>query len=70
MVERFPALVRRSRFQGLAVTMEHALLAGGLDVPSRDPFDRMLLAQATIEKAALVSGDSSFRDRGIAVIWN
>lgn len=47
-------------FQGLAITAEHALRAGGLPAHHADPFDRMLLAQATAERLTLVSVDIRF----------
>ncbi len=54
----------------LAVTSLHALRAGGLRWEHRDPFDRMLAAQALLEHAALVSRDGAFADlAGIDVVW-
>jgi PIN domain nuclease of toxin-antitoxin system len=41
----------------LPISTEHALLAGSLEWKHRDPFDRILVAQATIEDATLVSVD-------------
>ncbi|HYP45363.1 MAG TPA: type II toxin-antitoxin system VapC family toxin [Propionibacteriaceae bacterium] len=41
----------------LAVSLEHALLAGSMTWEHRDPFDRILVAQATIENAMLVTVD-------------
>jgi PIN domain nuclease of toxin-antitoxin system len=46
----------------LAITLEHALLAGSLVWTHRDPFDRLLVAQATIEDATLVTVDSALVD--------
>lgn len=51
----------------LSITREHALKAGGWDVPHRDPFDRMLAAQAVIESLPLASVDETFRQFGIDV---
>lgn len=42
----------------LPVTAEHALLAGRLVWDHRDPFDRLLVAQAVVENAVLVTQDS------------
>ena len=69
LVEDFPALLRKSRFVPLPISVEHARLAGTLDFAHRDPFDRMLIAQARIEKATLVSADAVFRTLGLAPIW-
>ncbi len=45
------------RFTSLSITIEHANLAGELPAIHKDPFDRMLIAQAMIEKLTLVTGD-------------
>lgn len=46
-------------FRELPVTHSHAIAAGRLPPHHRDPFDRMLVAQAIIEKLTLVSRDPS-----------
>ena len=69
IVDDFSALLRKSRFQALPVSVDHARLAGTFDSPHRDPFDRMLMAQSTEEKAALVSADTVFRGMGAELIW-
>jgi len=46
----------------MPVTPEHAQLAGAWDLPHRDPFDRMLAAQAKLEKMPLATGDILIRD--------
>lgn len=43
----------------LPVTLEHGLLAGSLRWDHRDPFDRLLVAQATLEELVLVTVDSA-----------
>ena len=43
----------------LPITLEHAMLAGSLSWAHRDPFDRLLVAQATIEDATLVTVDAA-----------
>ena len=70
LIAEFPALVRKSRFIPLGISVEHARLAGALDSPHRDPFDRMLVAQARLEDMTLVSADAALRDMGAAVLWN
>lgn len=69
LLEGFDANLRRSRFASLPISHEHARLAGSLDGEHRDPFDRMLLAQARLEKLTIVTGDSVFAQYGAAVIW-
>jgi PIN domain nuclease of toxin-antitoxin system len=56
-------------FSPLAVTLEHALRAGQLPGPHKDPFDRMLIAQAQAENLALISNERVFDGYGIRRIW-
>ena len=51
--------VRDMGFRELPVTYAHAIAAGRLPPHHRDPFDRMLVAQATTEDLTLVSRDES-----------
>jgi PIN domain nuclease of toxin-antitoxin system len=55
--------------QGLPVTLDHAAAVEGLPWHHRDPFDRMLIAQASIEGAVLVSRDEVFRAYGVTLVW-
>jgi len=48
------------RFTLLNITYEHAQLAGKLPFLHKDPFDRMLIAQAKVEKLTLISNDGYF----------
>lgn len=57
-------ILREERMQVLPVTLPHALAAGALDWPHRDPFDRMLAAQALAERATLVTADRVFEALG------
>jgi PIN domain nuclease of toxin-antitoxin system len=56
-------------FSSLAITVEHGLRAGLLAGPHRDPFDRMLIAQAHAEGISLVSNEAIFDTYGINRIW-
>jgi PIN domain nuclease of toxin-antitoxin system len=69
LVRDFEALLRRSRFASLPMTAAHSLLAGSLAGQHRDPFDRMLAAQATQESLIVVSGDAVFASYNVNVIW-
>ena len=53
-----PALLRADGFQILSIAINHALLAGAYSQAHRDPFDRMLAAQAELEQLVLVTADS------------
>jgi PIN domain nuclease of toxin-antitoxin system len=59
----------RDRFTGLPVSLEHGLRAGLLPGPHRDPFDRMLAAQAQTENLTIVSKDDVFDHYGVRRIW-
>ena len=56
--ERFlPPQLFHNHIESLAVNDNHAFLAGQLPGRHRDPFDRMLIAQAHVESMALLSND-------------
>ena len=69
IVQQLPMYIRRARFTVLGISVDHALLAGSLPGPHRDPFDRMLIAQAKSQNISLVTIDPVFRDYGVAVLW-
>jgi PIN domain nuclease of toxin-antitoxin system len=52
----------------LAIEGSHALAAGRLPQHHQDPFDRMLVAQATAEEAALVTADGALAAYGAAML--
>jgi PIN domain nuclease of toxin-antitoxin system len=56
-------------FTPLPVSLEHAELAGSLDIPHKDPFDRLLIAQARIERLPLVSNEALFDGFGVERLW-
>ena len=68
VAKNVPYWVEKAGFQALSVTMEHAQLAGSWDVAHRDPFDRMLAAQAKLEKIPLASTDNAMQNFKIEVI--
>lgn len=69
VVAQFDDVVARLHARVLAVTHRHALLAGGFEFPHRDPFDRILAAQAQLEQVWLVSKDPALSGLGAEVIW-
>ncbi len=52
------AVVEEEGFEPLPVTFEHARAAGHLPAHHRDPFDRMLVAQAQLEQLILLTTDT------------
>jgi len=53
----------------LLITSDHALATYGLPPIHRDPFDRMLIAQAKTEGLIVVTNDERFQQYGVDVIW-
>lgn len=53
----------------LPITLAHAEAAGKLDLSHKDPFDRLLIAQAQLERVPLVSNERLFDDFGVERIW-
>jgi PIN domain nuclease of toxin-antitoxin system len=62
-------ILRLERMEVLSIGLEHALLAGRLERPHRDPFDRMLAAQAILESVPIISRDSALLDLGTTTVW-
>lgn len=55
--------------QVLPVTLEHVLALDRLPAYHRDPFDRLLIAQANAENAVLISHDPIFTKYTVKVVW-
>ena len=53
----------------LPISLDHAVRAGMLTGEHRDPFDRMLIAQAQAESLAIISNDRIFDDYHVRRIW-
>jgi PIN domain nuclease of toxin-antitoxin system len=56
-------------FVGLPISLRHGQAAGALPGPHRDPFDRMLIAQAMHENLVLISNEVLFDAYGVARLW-
>lgn len=61
--------VRSQGFFELAITLQHGQAAGALPGPHRDPFDRMLIAQAQLDRMAIVSNEVVFDTYNVTRIW-
>jgi PIN domain nuclease of toxin-antitoxin system len=57
------------RFIPLDITLRHAHAAGSLPGPHRDPFNRLLIAQALAEGLTLVSNERVFDGYGVERVW-
>lgn len=60
--------IARIGFTELPLNLTHAALAGSLPFYHRDPFDRLLIAQAQVEGLTIVTRDHQFEAYGIAVL--
>ena len=56
-------------FLELPISADHAIRAGLLRGPHKDPFDRMLIAQAQAENLVIISKDKLFDNYGVRRIW-
>ena len=65
----FAGLLLDAGAEPLPITVEHAEATGALPWHHRDPFDRVLVAQAGIEGATLVTGDERLAAYGVPVAW-
>ena len=64
----FREVLAAQPFLSLDVTAEHAHAVAGLPDHHRDPFDRMLIAQAGVERLTVVTHDSRFRGYGVPLL--
>lgn len=64
----FPSRMQEIGARSLEITSTHAIRAAALPPHHRDPFDRMLIAQAQIERMMLVSSDSVFKKYDVSVL--
>lgn len=69
MLANLSAELAARRFGRLELTLDHALLAGRLAWAHRDPFDRMLVAQALADDLTLVSNERLFDVTGVRRLW-
>ena len=65
----FPQHMLRNNFECLAITDDHLAEVVTLPFHHKDPFDRMLVAQAKVEAIPLVSADLAFDKYGITRFW-
>jgi PIN domain nuclease of toxin-antitoxin system len=65
----FAATMLSGGAHAVAITIAHAEAVEQLPWHHRDPFDRMLVAQAQVERAAIVSGDEELAAYEVPVVW-
>lgn len=69
LVENFDQAVNSLQVEELLIARAHALKAGAWPVEHRDPFDRILAAQAALEGLPLITTDPAFKKFSIEIIW-
>lgn len=69
LLEDLPTIVAAQGFEPLPVTLPHGLHAGRYALPHRDPFDRLLAAQAELEGLTLISLDPALQEFPCRVLW-
>jgi PIN domain nuclease of toxin-antitoxin system len=69
LLQDLPSLLQQQDFQPLAVQVHHGVRAGGYTQPHRDPFDRLLAAQAELEGLQLVSLDPALAAFPCRLLW-
>ena len=69
LVQDMTAWFVRAGLTELPITVAHAQRAGSLPQPHRDPFDRMLAAQALLEDLPIAGVDEALKAFGVALVW-
>lgn len=69
LAQDFEAIIAAQGFAELAITVHHARLAGEMNITHKDPFDRLLVAQAQAEDMVLVSNEVLFDTFAIQRLW-
>ncbi|QAA76333.1 MAG: hypothetical protein BIP78_0567 [Candidatus Bipolaricaulis sibiricus] len=69
-LERFiPEQMALNGIEGLPVALAHALRVAALPLHHRDPFDRLLVAQAELEGLVVLTGDPQIAAYGVETLW-
>lgn len=69
LAQDFEAIIASQGFTELGISVRHARLAGEMGIDHKDPFDRLLIAQALSEDLALVSNEARFDDFAVTRVW-
>jgi PIN domain nuclease of toxin-antitoxin system len=64
-----PRQLQREGISVLPISLDHALAAAELPGPHRDPWDRIMMAQASAEGLTVATVDPVFSDYGVPVLW-
>ena len=69
LIQDFVIQLAREHIEILDVTADHGIRAGSLPGPHKDPFDRMLIAQALAENVPILSNDRALDGYGVTRVW-
>ena len=69
LAQDFEGIVAAQGFDELAISVHHARLAGEMNIAHKDPFDRLLIAQAQVEDMMLVSNEALFDGFAVKRLW-
>lgn len=69
LAQNFEAIVAGQGFDSLAISVHHAKRAGEMNITHKDPFDRLLIAQAMAEDMMLVSNEVLFDGFAVKRLW-
>jgi PIN domain nuclease of toxin-antitoxin system len=69
LAQGFEEIIAEQGFGELPISVHHARLAGAMNIVHKDPFDRLLIAQAQAEDLVLVSNEALFDGFAIKRLW-
>lgn len=69
LAQDFEAVIAGQGFGELAISVAHARLASAMNIAHKDPFDRLLIAQALAEDMVLVSNEALFDGFAVKRLW-
>lgn len=69
LAQGFKEIIAEQGFGELPISVRHARLAGEMNIAHKDPFDRLLIAQAQVEDMVLVSSEALFDGFAIKRLW-
>lgn len=69
LAQDFEAIIAAQGFEPLPISVHHARIAGAMAIAHKDPFDRLLIAQAQAEGMLLVSNEALFDGFAVQRLW-
>lgn len=67
--DKLPTHIEQNKITILPITVEHTIRVAKLPFHHRDPFDRLIIAQALVEKLPIIGIDATFDSYGIKRLW-